>query len=849
MTLAGLIGAAGGPWSAVSGAPAWAAALVLFVAAAALLALLLLQRRHWRSEARHLVREVESLREGQSVRGGVAGGESALGPVTDAIHRLARDLESRNRDVARLQDRLEAVHDALHHSAVVTTDVDGDIRSFSAGATALLGWERDEVIGRASSMLFEENAYREFLPKLTRRSLREQGVNDRVVLLRRDGSGFPAQVSVRQLSDSKGGPVGFLVVAVDVSDHVQLEHELRDSERRYRSLVEGLSEGVIIVRGGRVLYANPAFGELTGRAPDRLVGTLLRDQVTTRDVLHVEEHLAAIEGRRVPHGELRCVLIGPDGSARSSVHISATPVEYDGGPAGLLLVRDETVERRIEAELRRNESQLDAVLEATSDGILLLAGDEAEGHVVMANAAVARLLDLEPDTVMGASEHELVRLLRRHGAGAEKVADLLEATSSGPARRSIAIGGKRGRALEISVMPLRNRHGDHLGRVLACRDLTEQHESRRKLQQHAEKLQLNKAMLEHAYGRLESVNQELRGRSEQLDQLNQELRKLDEMKSNLLGNVSHELQTPLVSIRGYTEMILKQRLGPITEEQRKGLGLALKNIDRLISMIDNLLVFTRSEPESLKLTQFTLRELIDDVVALLADKARDQGIVVTVELDDPGVSIEADRDRIQQVLINLLSNAIKFNRQGGFVRINARAGRPGFVLVQVEDNGVGIPADAIDRIFDRNYQVQREGADAPAGSGIGLAIVRDILRLHGCRIGVESQDGHGARFHFTLPRGAAADGAVPAQDDGALESEVEQALDERLVEPPPAAAPEPAPEVEPVPEVQQPVQEVLPVQHVEPDSNVAADETGESRESEPEETQRRPRFRIIRRDG
>jgi signal transduction histidine kinase len=292
-----------------------------------------------------------------------------------------------------------------------------------------------------------------------------------------------------------------------------------------------------------------------------------------------------------------------------------------------------------------------------------------------------------------------------------------------------------------------------MGRLLACRDLTEQRESERRMQLHAEEQQLSKVMLERAYRRIDRANKDLQARTEQLDRLNAELRKLNEMKSNLLGNVSHELQTPLVSIRGYTEMILKERLGPITDEQRRGLSLGLKNIDRLISMIDNLLVFSRSEADlgPLKLERFSLRPLIEESLELLADKVREKRVHTVVRIEGEGPTIHADRDKIQQVFINLLSNAVKFNRPDGRVMLSVERAKPGYVAIVVEDSGVGIPADALDHVFERHYQVAADPDDSPRGSGIGLAIVQDILRSHGCRIDVSSEAGHGARFRFTLP--------------------------------------------------------------------------------------------------
>jgi len=264
---------------------------------------------------------------------------------------------------------------------------------------------------------------------------------------------------------------------------------------------------------------------------------------------------------------------------------------------------------------------------------------------------------------------------------------------------------------------------------------------------------------------LRAQHAETIARRNEAERLNQELRRLDAMRSDLLANVSHELQTPLVSIRGYTEMIHKGRLGPVNDEQKKGLGLALTNIDRLIAMIDNLLAFSRQDQKhgsTTRPTIFPLAQVVDEALDLLRDKIGSKGIRVARRYEAPDLTVRADRDQILQVIVNLLSNAVKFNRDRGAIEIAARRGKPGFVVVQVRDTGVGIAKEDLERIFDRFYRVAEPKAE---GTGIGLAIVRNILRLHGCGIQASSTPGEGTTFTFSLPvpdEPAAAKPAPPA---------------------------------------------------------------------------------------
>jgi signal transduction histidine kinase len=307
-----------------------------------------------------------------------------------------------------------------------------------------------------------------------------------------------------------------------------------------------------------------------------------------------------------------------------------------------------------------------------------------------------------------------------------------------------------------------------VGRVATFRDITDQKRMERALHDRSEELASSRGELERAYRELELINQDLERRTQELTRLNRELKSLDEMKSGLLANVSHELQTPLVSVKGYTEMILKEKLGPLTEQQQRGLDVSLKNINRLIGLIDNLLSFSRMEGEmaELRLEAFPLRPLVEEVVETLRSRARERRVEIILAPAGEDLLVRADRDKISQVFLNLLSNAIKFNREGGKVWVEAEAGRRGYVKVEIRDTGIGIPREALDKIFERFYQVDASASRRHEGTGIGLSIVKNILRMHGCMIRADSVLGEGSVFSFTLPaaRRARPERSVPKSE-------------------------------------------------------------------------------------
>lgn len=722
----------------------------LFVVIALLFAVLLMSRRRFASDARDVVRAIEELRAGDVPDALPRDPGSPLALVFDALQRLGQDVGARVRTTEENDSRARRTMEALEDVALVTTDVDGDIRNVSRGAEMLFGWDENELLGQPASMLFDEHEYKQFLPKLARRTLREQGVRSNVRLKRRDGRDFPAELLVRQISDGRQGATGFLIRVRDVEERVTLERRAEAAEARYDKLVRSLSVGVATLRGGRIQFANEPFATMCGLDFEDSAQAMLRDRLATSDLLHVEEAIKLVEadGRR---RQLSCRTVDERGLPLTEMSLDLSRLEDEEDPSVFVVAHDRSEQLRVEEELRRNEARLDSVIEAASDGILLLSSAHQGSRVQLVNAAFAEQFEATVDELLGLTAPELERWLNESGPLGERLATFL-GTQEGAAKKSFELTGATRVVVDVELLPLETSDSDAPSWLLVCRDQSAQRETEHELQIHAEQLQLSKVMLEQAYRRLEDANRELQGRSDQLRVVNEELQRLDEMRSNLIGNVSHELQTPLVSIRGYTEMTLRERLGPITDEQRKGLDLCLKNVDRLISMIDNLLVLARSQPEAgrLKLTHFDLRPLIAEAADLLREKIVAREIRFAVQIEGNDLRLHADRDKVLQVMINLLSNAIKFNRQNGRVRVNAKLSRAGFAEIQVEDSGVGIPEDELARVLDRHYQVADSGRSSE-GSGIGLAIVKEILESHGCKIDVTSRLGEGSRFRFDLP--------------------------------------------------------------------------------------------------
>jgi two-component system phosphate regulon sensor histidine kinase PhoR len=229
-----------------------------------------------------------------------------------------------------------------------------------------------------------------------------------------------------------------------------------------------------------------------------------------------------------------------------------------------------------------------------------------------------------------------------------------------------------------------------------------------------------------------------------------EVRRLETVRSDFVANVSHELKTPLTSIKGFVETLLEGALDD-QENNRHFLKIIHDHAQRLDNLVNDLLSLSHLESKEimLKKSRLELKQEVDSVISGFKSQLKKKGIEVRNELP-ADIAITADRDRLEQVITNLLDNAIKFNKEKGSVRIYGEEVN-GRVKVTVEDSGVGIPVKDIPRIFERFYRVDKARSRELGGTGLGLSIVKHIIELHSGIVGVESTEGFGSKFWFILP--------------------------------------------------------------------------------------------------
>ncbi len=347
------------------------------------------------------------------------------------------------------------------------------------------------------------------------------------------------------------------------------------------------------------------------------------------------------------------------------------------------------------AELARDRGRTDAILSALDDGVLAV---DHRGTVVLANERLGRAMGLDAPT----GRHYLEVL--RQPEVAQLVEDVLR---TGERREAEAELLHLQRVYTITAVPFPGAEGTPHGAVLTFDDATERH-------------------------------------------------RVERIRRDFVANASHELRTPLTSIRGFVEA-LEDGASEQPETARRFLGKIRTHADRMATLVDDLLELSRLESATREpeWEPTAVGDLVDDVLASFAGPAGRKGVVLA-RAGGGAPDVVSDPERLRRILENLVDNAVKYTPQGGRVEIAVSTGADGGSRVVVSDDGPGIPAEHLPRIFERFYRVDKARSRELGGTGLGLSIVRHLAESVGAAVSVESEPGRGTRFSVSIPAGPAA---------------------------------------------------------------------------------------------
>lgn len=557
-----------------------------------------------------------------------------------------------------------------------------------------------------------------------------EGRNTEYLLLRKDGHTFPAELSSSALVDDDGRPLAVTIIARDITERKQ-------AEERFRAVFDGAPVGISLIdREGRYIAVNPIRREMLGYSEEELLGRHYQEFTHPEDVeddLRINAE-AREQGRN--HYQLEKRFVRSDGSV-AWTRITVSMVRNDEGEIqySISLAEDITDRKRAEealAELfqlervaRENVEKLAAeraaILGQVAEGIIIA---DPDGRITFVNEVAHRIHGVNELDVPVESYPDVYHLFTMDGAPyPPDETPLARAVRKGEtvvdAEWRIRQPDETEVVAQGSATPVVGEDGDRLGAVVTFRDVTAQHE-------------------------------------------------VERQKDDFLSAVAHDLRTPLTSIKGRIQLVRRR-----AERAARQPATFLEDLERIdvsatkmVTLINELLDVANIQigrPLNLVRRPVDLVDLARSVAAEHQQAAGEHRILV--EASVPELVGKWDATRLERVLANLLSNAIKYSPRGGNItvgvarvkdEVGAEPGpRPGgtrrrWAVLEVKDQGVGIPAEDLPRIFERFHRGENVTGKIP-GTGIGLAAVREIVRQHGGSVTVESEEGVGTTFLVRLP--------------------------------------------------------------------------------------------------
>ena len=671
-----------------------------------------------------------------------------------------------------------ALQSAIFNSAnfsSIATDAKGVIQIFNVGAERMLGYtaaevvnqitpadisDPEEVVARAKALSVELGTpitpgFEALVFKASR------GIEDIYELnyIRKDGSMFPAVVSVTALRDAQSSIIGYLLIGTDNTARKQAEEALLKAGALQRAIFNSANFSSIATDAkGVIQIFNVGAERMFGYAAEEVVNKITPAALHDSDEIIARAKALSVEyGHPIAPGFEALVFkaargiediyevtkIRKDGSRFPAV-VSVTALR-DAREAiiGYLLIgTDNTARQQVEEERKKLDQRLRdqqfytrSLIESNIDALMTT---DPKGIITDVNKQTESLTGCTRDELIGAPFKNYFTDPSSAEAGINRVLSEGKVTNY-----ELTARARNGTLTTVSynATTFHDRDRRLQGVFAAARDVTE----------------------------LKSIEQALQ-------QKNVELQDASRMKSEFLANMSHELRTPLNAIIGFSEVLGDGLLGDLTDKQRGFIGDIFSSGKHLLSLINDILDLSKVEAGKmiLDLEPVQISGLIANSMSIIREKAASRRVQLVTEIPQDLPSVRADARKVKQIVYNLLSNAVKFANEGGEVKISVsrvsrtEVGRVGaklnarsfpltpsafseFLQISVTDLGMGIPAAGLERLFKPFSQIDSGLARKFEGTGLGLAMVKLLVDLHGGAVAVESTEGEGSCFFVWLP--------------------------------------------------------------------------------------------------
>jgi len=638
---------------------------------------------------------------------------------TVGINREITERRKAEKEIKEARDFLENIF-KTSADGILITDPKGFITMVNEAMEKMLGCSQDELIGKHVMELnpkgkeYEERG-KEFAKKL----FEDDTVTGfEFTWARKDGSLIDVEFNVATLRDKEGKFTGSVGIIRDVTERKQAEYELRETKDHLDDIIESSLDGIVVSDNvGYITRANKYFLKLIDFEEEVVIGMHMMElsitekgtyESTTGESVEIGEEFFnnawEITEKLFGEGKIsnwESYLIRKDKKVIPvEINISYLYSEKGDITGSVGIFSDITERRKAEKEIKEARDFLENIFKTSADGIIIT---DPQGSITMVNEAIEKMLGYTKEDM------EKIHLSQLNPYLYDERYPQFPLNKLGKGGRVTAFEmlwkAKQGEIIpvELNVSFFEDKSGEMIGGVIGVRDIRER-------------------------------------------------KRLEEMKNDFISNISHELRTPLTSIKGSIDNLWDGIAGELSEPQRQYLTIINEESNRLVRLINDLLDLNKLEARSVKLflEEIEYISLVTQSVSNLRELAYKKGLTLEMEGSASEIHLKADKDRLNQILINLINNAIKFTEQGG-IKIIVKDSGDQSITTWVIDTGVGIPKDELDKVFDKFYQVSKSREVKSRGSGLGLAITKNLIELHGGKIWVESEEGKGSKFCFTLP--------------------------------------------------------------------------------------------------
>ena len=625
------------------------------------------------------------------------------------------------------EQRLLAAIVESSEDAIISSTPAGVILTWNRGAEVIFGYKAGDTIGKRLSMLMAPGRLPELAYFAGQLSQGFTVSQYRSLCRRKDGREFQVSVTGSPLINSAGEVEALSAILRDISKQKDAEEAIHDSEERFRVMADGCPAVMWVTNAeGGIQFINRAYRELIGTTYEETEGHKWQVALHPEDsARYVEAFQRAVRDHTPLRAEARARRA--DGEWRWMASYAEPRFSTDGEFLGLVgLSLDITERKRTEDALRSSEVRLRGITDSAQDGIVMM---DPRGTISYWNPAAQSILGYLHEEAIGKNLHRLLvpeRYLAAHRAAFPEFSRNGRGNAVGQTVE-MAARRKDGREItvDISLSAIRLNDGWHAVGII--RDITS-----RKL--------------------AEAAEQEAKRRAEAATRA----------KSEFLANMSHEIRTPMNGVIGMTGLLLDTDL---TDDQRLYAETVRASGESLLAIVNDILDFSKIEAGRLDLAtmDFDLQSLLDDFAATLAVRAHEKRLEFCC-VADPEVPtlLAGDPGRLRQILTNLAANAVKFTQKGEVaVRVSLEQKEETGCLLRfsVRDTGIGIPADKIGILFAKFSQVDASTTRTYGGTGLGLAISKQLATMMGGEVGVESTEGVGSQFWFTVRLGRQLEGS------------------------------------------------------------------------------------------